>query len=81
MKKIAGNVIIFLICVTSTAFSCGFEKSVIVILSALAIASMIIYRNHKKIWLGILFGYIALCIVMPKFILFLPIVLYHSIWY
>lgn len=81
MKKIADNIIIFIICAASVVMSCGFEKSVIVILSALAIGSILIYADNKKIWLYILCGYIVLCIAVPEFIIFLPMILYHSIWH
>lgn len=81
MKKIADNIIIFIMCALITVSAGGFDMSVIVIVSALAMDCIIIYADSKKIWLGILCGYIALCVVMPEFIFFIPMVLYHSIWY
>ncbi|WP_302626937.1 sensor histidine kinase [uncultured Eubacterium sp.] len=81
MKKIVDNLILFIICAIVTVALSDFVGAVIFILSALSIISAIIYVDNPKIWFGILCGYVLFCIKWPMFFLFLPVILYHGIWY
>lgn len=81
MKKIVDNFILFIMCAIVTVALSDFVDAVIFILSALSIISIIIYIDNQKIWFGILCCYILFCIIWPMFFLFLPVILYHAIWY
>lgn len=81
MKKIVDNLILFIICAIVTVTLSDFVGAVIFILSALSIISAIIYVDNPQIWFGILCGYVLFCIKWPMFFLFLPVILYHGIWY
>ena len=81
MKKIIDNIILFVICSVMVIRTCDFQGTVIIALSALTIVSSILYVDSKNVWIGILFSYMILCVIIPEFFLYLSLILYHSIWY
>lgn len=81
MKRIIDNVIIFIICVAISIFTCNPVITVVTALSALTMTSIIIYMENKNVWIGMLCAYAVLCLLRPEFIIFMPLILYHSMWY
>lgn len=81
MKKIIDNCIIFIICVVISIFTCDSIMTVVTALVALTMVSIILYADSKKIWFGMLCAYAILSLIWPEFIIFMPLILYHSIWY
>ena len=58
-----------------------FVIPVVVLLTALIFSSFSLYLTDAKI-LGILWmGYLVLCVIRPRILCFLPLLLYDSMWY
>lgn len=81
MKRIIDNVIIFIICMAISIFMCDSVMAVVATLSALIMTSITIYVENRNVWIGMLCAYTIVCLICPAFIIFMPLVLYYSIWY
>lgn len=81
MKQIIDNFVIFIICVVISIFTCDSLAAVATALVALSMVSIILYVDSKNIWIGMLCAYAILSFIWPEFIIFMPLILYHSIWY
>ena len=81
MKKIIDNIIIFIICAAISIFTCDSVMIVVTALSALTMTSITIYSENRNVWIGMLCVYVIICLFYPAFIIFMPLILYYSMWY
>lgn len=81
MKGIRDHCILFIICAALSNFLCGPLTAVPVTLTVLTMASVMIYAANRKVWIAMLCLYVMMCLICPAFTIFMPIMLYYSVWY
>lgn len=81
MKRLVDNGILYVIGILPMFYHCGYMEAVVVSLVAFIMGLACLYVENRKIIMGILCGYVILCLCVPSFVCFLPLLLYHCFRY
>ena len=81
MKRLVDNGILYMLGIFPVLYCCGYMEAVVVSLVAFVVGMACIYVEKRSMIVGMVCGYVILCLCVPAFVCFLPLLLYHCLWY